>query len=152
MGTVPLPSLMKNVSFHLLLLFVQIYFASQLEGSSFTGEGSHVGHLMKTKSGKVFLTRSSKKDAGDNSNFDETKESSGADYYGKRKSYDSQKSKSYGSQKSNSYGSRKSKSYGSQKSKSYGSKKRKSYGSRKPRIRGSQRRRGFKLASVCTSL
>merc|ERR1711974_429209 len=144
MGTVPLPSLMKNVSFHLLLLFVQIYFASQLEGSSFTGEGSHVGHLMKTKSGKVFLTRSSKKDAGDNSNFDETKESSGADYYGKRKSYDSQKS--------NSYGSRKSKSYGSQKSKSYGSKKRKSYGSRKPRIRGSQRRRGFKLASVCTSL
>ena len=75
----PLPSLMKNVSFHLLLLFVQIYFASQLEGSSITGEGSHAGHLIKTKSGKVFLTRSSKKaisskkDAEDISNFDETK-------------------------------------------------------------------------------
>ena len=72
---------MKNVSLHILLLFVQINFASELEGSSITGEGSHLGHLIKTKSGKVFLTRSRKKailpkkdteDGGhDHSNIDE---------------------------------------------------------------------------------
>ena len=44
---------MKNVSLHLFLLFLQIFFAS--------GEGSHVGDLIRTKSGKVFLRRSSKK-------------------------------------------------------------------------------------------
>ena len=65
---------MKNVSLHILLLFVQLYFASELEGS-------HLGHLIKTASGKVFLTRSRKKanspkkdteDGGhDHSNIDE---------------------------------------------------------------------------------
>ena len=44
---------MTKVSLHLLLLFLQIFFAS--------GEGSHVGDLIRTKSGKVFLRRSSKK-------------------------------------------------------------------------------------------
>ena len=44
---------MKNVSLHLFLLFLQIFFASE--------EGSHVGDLIRTKSGKVFLRRSSKK-------------------------------------------------------------------------------------------
>ena len=44
---------MKNVSLHLFLLFLQIFFTS--------GEGSHVGDLIRTKSGKVFLRRSSKK-------------------------------------------------------------------------------------------
>ena len=54
---------MKNVSFHILLLFVQIYFASELGGSSITGgEESHVGDLIKTKSGKIFLRRSTKKE------------------------------------------------------------------------------------------
>ena len=46
-----------NVSLHLLLLLLQIFLASKLT----TGEGSHVGYLIKTKSGKVFLRRSSKK-------------------------------------------------------------------------------------------
>ena len=44
---------MKNVSLHLFLLFLQIFFTS--------GEGSHVRDLIRTKSGKVFLRRSSKK-------------------------------------------------------------------------------------------
>ena len=49
---------MKNVSFRVLLLFVQIFLASKLVA----GEGSHVGDLVQTKSGKVFLRRSSKKE------------------------------------------------------------------------------------------
>ena len=53
---------MNNVSFNTLLLLLQICFASELGGSRITGgEGSHVGDLIKTKSGKVFLRRSSKK-------------------------------------------------------------------------------------------
>ena len=44
---------MKDISLHLFLLFLQIIFAS--------GEGSHVGDLIRAKSGKVFLRRSSKK-------------------------------------------------------------------------------------------
>ena len=43
---------MKNVSFHVLLLFLQIFLVSNLI----------TGDLIKTKSGKVFLRRSSKKE------------------------------------------------------------------------------------------
>ena len=74
---------MESVSFHILLLLVKIYLASELERSSITGKGSHVGHLIKTKSGKVFLRRSSKtaispkkhmdKGGRDNLNDDEIK-------------------------------------------------------------------------------
>ena len=64
---------MKNVSFRFLLLFVQILFASKLV----TGEGSHVGDLIKTKSGKVFLRRSSKKSIWAKK---DTEEESGYDY------------------------------------------------------------------------
>ena len=52
---------MESVSFNIVLLLVKIYLASELERSSITGEGSHVGYLIRTKSGKVFLRRSSKK-------------------------------------------------------------------------------------------
>ena len=52
---------MNNVTFNILLLFLQIY-CSELGGGKITGgKGSHVGHLIRTKSGKVFLRRSSKK-------------------------------------------------------------------------------------------
>ena len=57
-----LPSLMNNVTFNILLLFLQIYCTSELGGGKITGgKGSHVGHLIRKKSGKVFLRRSSKK-------------------------------------------------------------------------------------------
>ena len=59
--TLTLHSAMEIVSFHILLFLVKIHLASELEGISKTGEESHVGHLMKTKSGKVFLRSSSKK-------------------------------------------------------------------------------------------
>merc|ERR1719341_97585 len=96
-----------NVSLHLLLLLLQIFLASKLT----TGEGSHVGYLIKTKSGKVFLRRSSKKaisrkkDAKEGGQHDsddkESKDllgSSSVDYYGKPKRWKSRKSKKYGSQ------------------------------------------------------
>ena len=73
-----LPSLMNNVNINILLLFLQICFASELGGSSITGgEGSHVGDLIKTKSGKVFLRRSSKKSIWAKK---DTEEESGYDY------------------------------------------------------------------------
>ena len=53
---------MESVSFNILLLLVKIYLASELERSSTTEEGSHFGHLIKTKSGKIFLRRPSKKE------------------------------------------------------------------------------------------
>ena len=53
---------MNNVTFNILLLFLQIYCTSKLGGGKITGgKGSHVGDLIRTKSGKVFLRRSSKK-------------------------------------------------------------------------------------------
>ena len=52
---------MKDVSFHFVLLLVQIYMVSELESRNYTGNESHAGHLIKTKSGKVFLLHSSKK-------------------------------------------------------------------------------------------
>ena len=52
---------MESVSFNIVLLLVKIYLASELESGFITGKGSRVGHLIKTKSGKVFLRRSSKK-------------------------------------------------------------------------------------------
>ena len=53
---------MNNVTFNILLLFLQIYCTSELGGGKITGgKGSHVGDLIRTKSGKVFLRRSSKK-------------------------------------------------------------------------------------------
>ena len=48
---------MNNASFNILLLFLQVFFASELGGSN----GDHGGDLIRTKSGKVFLGRSSKK-------------------------------------------------------------------------------------------
>ena len=48
---------MNNASFNILLLFLQVFFASELGGSN----GDHGGDLIQTKSGKVFLGRSSKK-------------------------------------------------------------------------------------------
>ena len=54
---------MKNVTFHISILLVQIYMASKVESRSVNGKGSHhIAHLVKTKSGKVFLLRSSKKE------------------------------------------------------------------------------------------
>ena len=50
---------MKGVLFHLLLLFVQIYLASNVASSSSIGKNA--GHLIKTKSGKNLLQLSSKK-------------------------------------------------------------------------------------------
>ena len=52
---------MKHVSFHSVLLLVQIYLVSELESRNITGNGSQAGHLIKTKSGKVFLQHSRKK-------------------------------------------------------------------------------------------
>ena len=50
---------MKGVLFHLLLLFGQIYLASNVASSSSIGKNA--GHLIKTKSGKNLLQLSSKK-------------------------------------------------------------------------------------------
>ena len=52
---------MKHVSFHFVLLLVQIYLVSELESRNITGNESKAGHLIKTKSGKVFLRHSHKK-------------------------------------------------------------------------------------------
>ena len=58
---------MNNVPFNLLSLLLQICFAPELGGSRIAeGEGSHVGDLIRTKSGKVFLAHSSKKALGPN--------------------------------------------------------------------------------------
>ena len=51
---------MKHVSFHFVLLLVQIYLVSELESRNITGNGAQAGHLIKTKSGKIFLQHSSK--------------------------------------------------------------------------------------------
>ena len=70
---------MKNVSLHIFLLLVQIYLlASEVESRSVSGKGSrqHIGHLVKTKSGKVFLHRSSKKEISSKKD----KEEGGQDY------------------------------------------------------------------------
>ena len=69
---------MNNVPFNALSLLLQICFAPELGGSRITGgEGSHVGDLIRTKSGKVFLALSSKKDATEGGDYslkdDETK-------------------------------------------------------------------------------
>ena len=64
---------MNNASFTILLLF--LFFASELGGSN----GDHGGDLIQTKSGKVFLGRSSKrtllpkKDAVEGREIDEIK-------------------------------------------------------------------------------
>ena len=68
---------MKNVSFHIFLLLVQTYMASEVESRSVNRKGSHhVGHLIKTRSGKVFLQRSSKKELSPKKD----KEEGGQDY------------------------------------------------------------------------
>ena len=64
---------MKNVSFHIFLLLVQTYLASEVESRSVS---QHIGHLVKTKSGKVFLHRSSKKETSSKKD----KEEGGQDY------------------------------------------------------------------------
>jgi len=85
---------MNNASFNILLLFLQVFFASELGGSN----GDHVGDLIRTKSGKVFLGRSSKKtlspktDAVEGREIDEIKGSSGV-HNRKSKNYRSRKSK-----------------------------------------------------------
>ena len=69
---------MNNVSFNILLLFLQVCFASELGGS----KGDHVGNLIRMKSGKISLQHSSKKalwpkkdaeEGRDNSNDDKIK-------------------------------------------------------------------------------
>ena len=68
---------MKNVSFHIFLLLVQTYLASEVESRSVSRKGSHhIGHLIKTKSGKVFVRRSSKKELSSKKD----KEEVGQDY------------------------------------------------------------------------
>ena len=51
---------MNKLSFHFLLVFFQICLASELGGSSSGGDEFNLGHLIKMKSGKIFLRHSSK--------------------------------------------------------------------------------------------
>ena len=65
---------MKNLSLRIFLLLVQIHLlVSEVESKSVGVKGSrhHIGHLIKTKSGKVFLHRSSKKDISSTNEEDE---------------------------------------------------------------------------------
>ena len=77
---------MKKVTFHIFVLLVQIFLASEVESR----KGSHhVAQLVKTKSGKVFLRRSSKrksspkreKESGDDYSHDDQVQVAGNNFF-----------------------------------------------------------------------
>ena len=59
----------------ILLLFLQVYLASELGGS----RGDHVGDLIRMKSGKIFLRRSSEKALWPKKNAEEGRDYSNDD-------------------------------------------------------------------------
>ena len=66
---------MNNVSFNILLLFLQVCFASELGGS----REDHVGDLIRMRSGKIFLRRSSEKALWPKKNAEEGRDYSNDD-------------------------------------------------------------------------
>ena len=66
---------MNNVSFNILLLFLQVCFASELGGI----REDHVGNLIRMKSGKIFLRRSSEKALWPKKNAEEGRDYSNDD-------------------------------------------------------------------------
>ena len=47
-------------SIHIFFLWVQFFMASDFRSMRVTGRRSNVGHLIKTKAGKIFIQQSSK--------------------------------------------------------------------------------------------